>query len=289
MKIIAQCEHCKRRYNATGHNAGVRFRCQCNEVVEVPQPESGRYSDVVRCSSCGGARANKATECEFCRSSFTMHDYDLNTVCHSCFTRVSDKAKYCHSCGTGVGAEDNIGNITDKACPACKSDQFLHTRQLRSDHPAVLECDHCVGLWLTNEYFEVIIKDALEAGESAIKPDDVQPHKIETYSHQKTVQYRKCPDCNEFMSRQNFSRRSGVVVDFCKQHGRWFDAEELSRILTWVNAGGIAKNSKAELAEAKSKLKEAKRQRISEQEWSAYDSRINSSGSIGITLLDLLF
>ena len=289
MKIIAQCQHCKRRYNATGHNPGVRFRCQCNEIVEVPKPESGRNADVVRCSSCGGARSNKATECEFCSSAFTMHDYDLNTVYHNCFTRVSDKAKYCHSCGTGIATEDNIGNITDKACPACGPDHFLHTRQFRPDHPAVLECNHCVGIWLTNDYFEKVIKDSLTAGENAIKPDDVKPHKLEVCSDQTSFHYRKCPDCNQFMARENFARRSGMIVDSCRQHGRWFDAEELARILTWVEAGGMIKSSKANLVEEQAKLREAKRQLAREKETSAYDIRINSRGSIGVTLLDLLF
>ncbi len=289
MKIIAQCQQCKRRYDATGHNPGVRFRCQCNEIVEVPQPESGRNADVVRCSSCGGARSNKATECGFCSSAFTMHDYDLNTVCHSCFTRVSDKAKYCHSCGTGIATEDNIGNITDKACPACKPGNFLHTRHFRPNHPAVLECNHCVGLWLTNDYFERVIKDALTAGENAITPDDVQPNKLEICLQTNPVQYRKCPDCNQFMARQNFARRSGVVVDSCKQHGRWFDAEELARILTWVEAGGMIKSSKANMAEEEAKLNKAKRQFIREKERSSYERMISNRGSAGLTLLDLLF
>lgn len=288
MKIIAQCKHCKRRYDATGHDAGVRFRCQCNEIVEVPQPETGRNADVVRCSSCGGARSNKATECEFCSSSFTMHDYDLNTACHQCFTRVSDKAKYCHSCGTGIATEDKIGNITDKVCPVCEQGHHLHTRQFRSDHPAVLECDKCVGLWLTNDYFEQVIKEASTIGEGALKPDDVQPNKLEVRSGQGSFAYRKCPDCSQFMARQNFSRRSGVIVDSCKQHGTWFDAQELASILTWVEAGGMIKSSKADLAEERARLKKARRQLLSDQETSIYDSRVNNRGSVGLTLLDLL-
>jgi Zn-finger nucleic acid-binding protein len=218
-----------------------------------------------------------------------MHDYDLNTACHNCFTRVSDKAKFCHSCGTGIATEDSIGNITDKACPACKPGTFLHTRQLRPDHPAVLECNHCVGLWLTNDYFEQVIKESLTAGENAIKPDDVQPHALETCAKRNPVQYRKCPDCSQFMARQNFARRSGVIVDSCNQHGRWFDAEELARILTWVEAGGMIKSSKANLAEEQAKLKEAKRQQARVKDLSTYDSRVSNRGSIGITLLDLLF
>jgi Zn-finger nucleic acid-binding protein len=43
------------------------------------------------------------------------------------------------------------------------------------------------------------------------------------------------------MYRRNYGRRSGVIVDICKDHGIWFDADELPRILAWIRSGGQAK------------------------------------------------
>ena len=43
------------------------------------------------------------------------------------------------------------------------------------------------------------------------------------------------------MIPQQFGGQSGVIVDACKYHGVWFDADELPRILDWVRCGGLAR------------------------------------------------
>jgi hypothetical protein len=40
------------------------------------------------------------------------------------------------------------------------------------------------------------------------------------------------------MNRGNYGRKSGVIVDLCREHGVWFDAEELDRVLLWLRRGG---------------------------------------------------
>lgn len=56
----------------------------------------------------------------------------------------------------------------------------------------------------------------------------------------KAVVYRKCPACNQSMTRRNFARVSGVVVDVCQMHGTFFDAGELEDVLAFVRSGGLA-------------------------------------------------
>ncbi len=41
------------------------------------------------------------------------------------------------------------------------------------------------------------------------------------------------------MNRVNFAHCSGVIVDVCKEHGTWFDADELRRIVEFIRAGGL--------------------------------------------------
>ena len=41
------------------------------------------------------------------------------------------------------------------------------------------------------------------------------------------------------MNRINFAKCSGVVVDICKGHGTWFDAQELSAIVQFIRDGGL--------------------------------------------------
>jgi Zn-finger nucleic acid-binding protein len=43
------------------------------------------------------------------------------------------------------------------------------------------------------------------------------------------------------MHRVNYGRRSGVIIDRCREHGAWFDAHELDRVLQWVEEGGEAR------------------------------------------------
>jgi Zn-finger nucleic acid-binding protein len=40
------------------------------------------------------------------------------------------------------------------------------------------------------------------------------------------------------MLRENFGKGSRVIVDRCRLHGVWFDAEELAGVLSWVRRGG---------------------------------------------------
>ena len=53
------------------------------------------------------------------------------------------------------------------------------------------------------------------------------------------VVYRPCPRCKQPMSRRNFGRMSGVVLDECVQHGIWLDETELDRIQQFVSVGGL--------------------------------------------------
>jgi Zn-finger nucleic acid-binding protein len=48
------------------------------------------------------------------------------------------------------------------------------------------------------------------------------------------------------MTRMNFGRRSGIIIDACRAHGVWFDRGELDAILEFVRLGGI----ESELAKA---------------------------------------
>jgi len=57
------------------------------------------------------------------------------------------------------------------------------------------------------------------------------------------------------MIRRNFGRRSGVVMDVCRDHGTWLDGGELAQIIKWSTAGG--QHSKCVLSERENRLKQA--------------------------------
>jgi Zn-finger nucleic acid-binding protein len=77
------------------------------------------------------------------------------------------------------------------------------------------------------------------------------------------------------MNRINFARCSGVIVDFCKQHGTWFDRDELSSIVQFINDGGLNASrarEKIEIAEQRDQLRQAQR-----------TADLRSSGVLGIS------
>jgi Zn-finger nucleic acid-binding protein len=36
----------------------------------------------------------------------------------------------------------------------------------------------------------------------------------------------------------NFGRKSGIILDSCRLHGLWFDANELNAVVRWIRTGG---------------------------------------------------
>jgi Zn-finger nucleic acid-binding protein len=70
------------------------------------------------------------------------------------------------------------------------------------------------------------------------------------------VRYRPCPSCGALMMRRNFAGRSGVLVDVCRPHGVWFDANELTAVLMFVASGGLREVERAAAEEAKRELAE---------------------------------
>jgi Zn-finger nucleic acid-binding protein len=67
------------------------------------------------------------------------------------------------------------------------------------------------------------------------------------------------------MNRQNFGQRSGVIVDVCKLHGVWFDAEELTCVLAFVARGGLARQREREREEARRALAERRVEALAQQ------------------------
>ncbi len=64
------------------------------------------------------------------------------------------------------------------------------------------------------------------------------------------------------MNRRNFAGCSGIIVDACKDHGTWFDREELRQTVEFIRAGGLKKSreqEKARLEEEKGHIKEERR------------------------------
>jgi Zn-finger nucleic acid-binding protein len=139
------------------------------------------------------------------------------------------------------------GDQTKHNCPRCKDEplrvEVIEGRPLE-------RCMRCEGMWVDRETLEKIYKDGDQ--NSAIKSISTTQPMLATQAKPldgskrsknqiNTQGYIRCPMCNTIMNRQNFGRYSGVVVDICREHGTWFDADELNRIMTFISNGGLQK------------------------------------------------
>jgi Zn-finger nucleic acid-binding protein/ribosomal protein L40E len=252
---LVACPNCHRQYDAAALAVGARFRCRCGQSITVPEIQA-RDAAVVRCASCGAAREGGAMSCTFCGSDFTIHDQDLETVCPSCLARISNSAKFCHHCGTPIAPEDVASDPTDRVCPACGSGHLLRSRALGTTNFTALECTTCAGLWLGESVFE-----SLESREreSAAPVADAKTIREEIASRPRIAPktggpfYRPCPVCQTAMTRINFSKISGILLDRCRDHGIWFDATELEATLRWIHIGGERTAERREEEEVKAR------------------------------------
>jgi Zn-finger nucleic acid-binding protein len=180
--------------------------------------------EALNCPNCGAGVSSDSTQCEFCRTR-------LKTMaCPSCFGLMFLGSQYCGHCGAKA-VVPNTHNGAAGECPRCRQpldNIMISTTSLR-------ECQRCGGMWSDIETFESVCSDrekqsAVLGFASRRELAAAPPAKIS---------YVPCPDCKQLMNRSNFARASGVIIDVCKKHGVWFDAEELPRIIEFIQKGGM--------------------------------------------------
>jgi Zn-finger nucleic acid-binding protein len=120
------------------------------------------------------------------------------------------------------------------ACPRCRIDLGAEIIGPISAH----RCAGCGGLWLDPETFRALCD--VDAGKSAPRAlARREPTDAGRPTRDERVHYLPCPVCGEMMSRVNFARVSGVVLDVCRSHGAWFDAGELLEVRRFVRGHGL--------------------------------------------------
>ena len=160
-------------------------------------------------------------------------------------------SKHCQRCGAAA-TTPTINEAEVRKCPRCQTEMPLVTIGAAT----VRECETCLGLWLDVASFEKICADREQQsavlGVASHAPTSTGPEVSK-------VKYVPCPECSQLMNRINFARCSGVIVDFCKQHGTWFDRDELSLIVEFIHGGGLNASrakEKIELAEQRQRLRQ---------------------------------
>ncbi len=183
----------------------------------------------LHCPNCGAPAALDRVRCDYCRSVLSL------TACSSCFGPVFKGMKFCPACGHKV-SRTNAQPDKARICPRC--DQTLTPVDL--DNTRISECLSCGGIWLDKHTFQTICHEK-EAQEKVLvypfptRTVDVRPEK------ESGRMYIACPECAGLMQRKNFVGISGVIVDWCADHGTWFDYRELQKIVDFIQGGGLQK------------------------------------------------
>ena len=139
----------------------------------------------------------------------------------------------CPRCGsTGAAAR---ADAAPRRCPSCRELE-LCTRGLKG--LLLSSCPGCGGVWADEASFRKLCEDrsvqAAYLGKGSVLPAPASSDPTAGGAF-----YRPCPACAELMNRFNFAGCSGVVLDACKPHGVWFDADELRRIVVFIRGGGL--------------------------------------------------
>jgi Zn-finger nucleic acid-binding protein len=240
---------------------GGKVTCGCGAVVIVPgaarhaglEAESPfRTAEprpveaaILKCPFCGGPCAPDVRACPHC-------DVELASVrCPHCFALHFTGSRFCARCGKELSLEPLL-DPTDAPCPRCdkplrmlgSAADVLPDESL-SELP-MHECIACGGIFVSQKTLDAIIKrespgpDGQTAvGGAFIAPPHRVPPAAASAPHLDVVRYVKCPLCHELMNRNNFGKRSGVIVDVCKAHGVWFDKGELTQAIEFVARGGL--------------------------------------------------
>ncbi len=256
--MTSTTEPCGECGGALAPGSGSLPPCLCTLVTRetlpalaIPEARGGAGTEAraLRCPGCGGWLDQGARRCGYCT-------IELAAVrCWRCFELAFAGSASCAACGAKLGLEGHLG-ATERRCPACEGEP-LH-RVAVGDH-RIEECLGCGGVLVDPDTLESLTRvTELEAGARVVRDEPVELTPT-------VVRYRGCPACGALMNRQNFGQRSGVIVDVCKLHGVWFDAEELTCVLAFVARGGLARQREREREEARRALAERRVEALAQQ------------------------
>jgi Zn-finger nucleic acid-binding protein len=218
-------------------------------------------SRTLKCPNCGGEANPNSVRCEWCGSS-------LATVsCPSCFGAMFVGMKHCPWCGAEAAREELRG--TPGICPRCRVGMSV----VKVGNTSLNECRQCGGLWVDKSSFQQICEQS--EGQEAVLGVAVHAAELPQSKVPTSVRmYVPCPVCSRLMNRLNFAGCSGVVIDWCKVHGSWFDYRELQQVVTFIQEGGLKKSREREKARLE---EEAHRLRQKELRLAAEQNRFGSS------------
>jgi Zn-finger nucleic acid-binding protein len=199
-------------------------------------------AETLNCPMCGAPASSEATACEHCGARLAT------VACPACFGMIFQGAKFCSHCGARVD-RTRVPGAPPESCPRCQAP--MEAVVVGRSH--LRECARCGGLWADSLSLQQICADREE---QAAVLGVAAPVGNDSVLLEAKIRYLPCPVCRKLMNRVNFARCSQVVVDVCREHGTWFDKDELRRIVEFIRAGGLEQARVREIAELEEQRRE---------------------------------
>jgi Zn-finger nucleic acid-binding protein len=116
-------------------------------------------------------------------------------------------------------------------CPVCSVSLAIAP----SGDGVLLTCPTCGGSWLDIPTLEKLAAGRAREAEMLARYRQ-QLHEARAME---LTALRKlgCPRCAAGMMRFEYGRTSCVHIDACREHGIWFDRDELARVMQFVRSG----------------------------------------------------
>ena len=194
---------------------------------------------------CGASARTESSRCDHCGARLAT------IACGGCFGMMFQGTKFCPHCGAEA-ARQNADDATEgRPCPRCGPTM----NQVQIGPSAVQECSRCDGIWVDRISFERICAEK-EQQRGVLGLPSLLPTSAPQPAA--SIRYVPCPECRKLMNRVNFANCSGVIVDVCRDHGTWFDRDELRRIIEFIRAGGLdvsRERKRAELLHQEQRLR----------------------------------
>ena len=201
-------------------------------------------AETLNCPMCGAAVTTDAPSCEHCGARLAT------VACPSCFGMMFQGAKFCPRCGARAERAE-VDAAQHPPCPRCKAGM----ETVSVGGTMLRECPKCAGLWVDAATLEHI---CAEREKQVAVLGMSQPVATVVSGAIEEVRYLPCPECHKLMNRVNFAAYSNVIVDVCKNHGTWFDRDELRRVVEFIRSGGLESTRHRELQELEARQHQLK-------------------------------
>lgn len=188
------------------------------------EAETGTGSSCYLCGTSGPAWLS----CGGC-----LGDSMAKIRCASCDAANNPDAIACRSCSA------KLGGVSSEAipCPACRgegreSNGALPFRPLRgtsNDEVVFHGCPTCQGVFIgAQAWVAITLAEEVELHLPPHRPNDRTVH---------TIGALRCPCCDVTLEDAVFGGyASGIAIDYCRNHGTWFDRGELTSALDWMRS-----------------------------------------------------